>query len=50
MLEKSFSLACVFISFLIDHVSFEGKRREIHKLTGVHFLDGWMLLTSSVEV
>jgi hypothetical protein len=50
MLEKSFSLACVFIFFFfLAHVSFEGKLgREIHKLTGVNC--GWMLLISNVEV
>jgi hypothetical protein len=43
---------CLYLSFFIAHVSFEGKTRERdYKLTGVYiFLDGWMMLTSSVEV
>jgi hypothetical protein len=28
MLEKSFSLVCVFLFFSLAHVSFEGKYRE----------------------
>jgi hypothetical protein len=45
MLEKSFSLACDFISlfFFLAHVSFEEKLgRKTHKLTGVYIFCGWM--------